>query len=81
MGKKNRKRLVWGIVICALVAGLIPYRFRRDKETDDLEIRSLLWGVKKFTADGKQHLAFAMPSSQPSVSMPVAVSTYFRISG
>jgi len=44
--KKNRKRLVWGIVICALVAGLIPYRFRRDKETDDLEIRSLLWGVK-----------------------------------
>lgn len=61
--KKNRKRLVWGIVNCALVAGLIPYRFRRDKETDDMEIRSLLWGVKKFTVDGKQHFAFAMPSS------------------
>ena len=64
MGRKiNRKRHVWGIVLCALIAGMIPYRFRRDKETNDMEIRSLLWGMKKFTVDGKQHFAFAMPSS------------------
>ncbi len=61
--KKNRKRLVWGIVLCALIAGMIPYWFKRDKETNDMEIRSLLWGMKKFTVDGKQHFAFAMPSS------------------
>ena len=29
-----------------------------------MEVRSLLWGMKKFTVDGKQHLAFGMPSSQ-----------------
>ncbi len=62
--KKNGKRIVWGVVLCALVAGLIPYRFKRDKETNDMEVRSLLWGMKKFTVDGKQHFAFGMPSSQ-----------------
>ena len=46
-----------------LVFSMIPYRFKKDAETDALEVRSLLWGVRKTPVGGKDQWAFAIPPS------------------
>lgn len=40
-------KIIGGVAIGALAAGLIPYRFRKDKETGEFELGALLWGLKK----------------------------------
>lgn len=40
-------KIVGGVALGALAAGLIPYRFRKDKETGEFELGALLWGLKK----------------------------------
>ena len=42
---------------------MIPYRFKKDAETNALEVRSLLWGVRKTPCEGKDQWAFAIPPS------------------
>ena len=50
-------------VLGALVLSAIPYQFKKDKETGTLEIRSLLWGLRKTPGEDKDHYSFAIPAS------------------
>ena len=47
--KNNMKHrsFIRGIVLGVLLASVIPYSVKKDKETGTVEVRSLLWGVKK----------------------------------
>ena len=56
-------KLIGGICVGALVAGLIPYSVKQDKEAGTCEVRSLLWAWRKFPGEDKDHYAFAMPPS------------------
>lgn len=40
--------------ISALVAGLIPYKVKKDDETGELQIRALLWGVSRGPKDSEE---------------------------
>jgi len=40
-------KIIGGVALGALAASLIPYRFRKDKETGEFELGALLWGLKK----------------------------------
>ena len=40
---KKIGKLIGSICVSALVAGLIPYRIERDRETGACEVRSLFW--------------------------------------
>ena len=46
----------------ALLLSAIPYRVRKDKETGTMEVRSLLWCLKKTPGEDKNHFVFAMPA-------------------
>ena len=59
-------KFIGGAVLGALIVSAIPYKFNKDEETGTVEIRSLLWGMKKIpkgVADDKEHLFFAIPAS------------------
>ena len=59
-------KFIGGAVLGALIVSAIPYKFSKDEETRTVEIRSLLWGMKKIpkgVADDKEHLFFAIPAS------------------
>ena len=59
-------KFIGGAVLGALIVSAIPYKFSKDEETGTVEIRSLLWGMKKIpkgAADDKEHLFFAIPAS------------------
>ena len=59
-------KFIGGAVLGALIVSAIPYKFSKDEETGTVEIRSLLWGMKKIpkgVADDKEHLFFAIPAS------------------
>ena len=59
-------KFIGGAVLGALIVSAIPYQFSKDEETGTVEIRSLLWGMKKIpkgVADDKEHLFFAIPAS------------------
>lgn len=59
-------KFIGGAVLGALIVSAIPYKFSKDEETGTIEIRSLLWGMKKIpkgVADDKEHLFFAIPAS------------------
>lgn len=50
----------------ALVLSAIPYKYNKDEKTGEIEIRSLLWGLKKTPrseGETKDHFKFAMPAS------------------
>ena len=66
--KEKEKRLTLvqtfsRMALCLMAAGMIPYRFKKDAETDALEVRSLLWGVRKTPCEGKDRWDFAIPAS------------------
>ena len=66
--KEKEKRLTLvqtfsRMALCLMAAGMIPYRFNKDEETGGLEVRSLLWGVRKTPCEGKDRWAFAIPPS------------------
>ena len=57
-------KVVGGIVVGALLVSMIPYSFQKDEETGAMEIRSLLWALRKTPRkDGeeKDHYTFALP--------------------
>ena len=56
-------KIIGKLCLGALAVSLIPYRFKMDKEARTMELRSLLWGVKKFPGEDKDHYAFAIPPS------------------
>ena len=59
-------KFIGGAVLGALIVSAIPYKFSKDEETGTVEIRSLLWGMKKIpkgVSDDKEHLFFAIPAS------------------
>ncbi|MBR6376615.1 MAG: hypothetical protein IKS05_02505 [Oscillospiraceae bacterium] len=56
-------KIVGKIALGALVASLIPYRIRSDKETGTCELRSLLWGVKKTPGAEKNSYTVSIPGS------------------
>ena len=61
--KRTLKRFIGRFCLNLLVFSMIPYRFKKDAETDALEVRSLLWGVRKTPVGGKDQWAFAIPPS------------------
>ena len=56
-------KLIGTVGLAAFAASVIPFRFKKDKETGAMEARSLLWGVKKTPGEAKDHITFAIPSS------------------
>ena len=59
-------KIFGGIAVGALLVSLIPYRVQKDEETGAMEIRSLLWVLKKTPrkeGEEKDHYAFALPPS------------------
>ena len=61
--KRTLRRFLGRFCLYLLAAGMIPYRFNKDEETGGLEVRSLLWGVRKTPCEGKDQWAFAIPPS------------------
>lgn len=61
--KPTLSQTIGRVGLCLMAAGMIPYRFRQDKETGGLEVRSLLWGVRKTPGEGKDNWSFAIPAS------------------
>ena len=62
----NIKKILGRAALGALVLSVIPYQFKRDKETGSFEIRSLLWGVKQdppAEGEDKARVSFAIPAS------------------
>jgi hypothetical protein len=57
------KKMIGRVVLGAFVLSLIPYKIKWDKETDTLELRSLLWGVKKTPGAEKDSYTVAVPGS------------------
>ncbi|MCR4870755.1 MAG: hypothetical protein K5859_05590 [Atopobiaceae bacterium] len=51
------------IALCALALSAIPYQFKKDDETGTVEIRSLLWGLRKTPGEEHDNYAFAIPAS------------------
>ncbi len=59
-------KIIAGTAACALLLSAIPYRFRKDEESGTLEIRSLLWAIRKTPhkeGESKDHYSFAIPPS------------------
>ncbi len=56
-------KFISGFALGALAVSAIPYRIRKDKETKTLELRSLLWGVKKTPGKDKDNYFIAIPGS------------------
>ena len=56
---KNLRRAA----LIALVLSAIPYRFRKDEESGAVEIRSLLWGLRKNPGEDHDNFSFAIPAS------------------
>ncbi len=59
-------KIICRVALGALVLSAIPYRFTKDEQTGVLEVRSLLWGVRKTPhgeGEEKDHYTFAIPPS------------------
>lgn len=50
---KKLAKILGGVCLGALTAGLIPFRFKRDRESGSFEVGSLLWAVKKTPGEEK----------------------------
>ena len=61
--KRTLRRFLGRFCLYLLAFSMIPYRFKKDAETDALEVRSLLWGVRKTPCEGKDRWDFAIPAS------------------
>ena len=62
----KHRSFIRGIVLGVLLASVIPYSVKKDKETGTVEVRSLLWGVKKTPGEegeDRDTYAIAIPSS------------------
>lgn len=59
----NIAKYIGKIALGALGVSLIPFLVKRDREAGTVEVRSLLWGVKKFPGKDKDHYDFAIPPS------------------
>ena len=57
------KKVIVLFCLGAFVASIIPYRIRNDKKAGTLEVRSLLWGVKKTPGAEKDSYTVAVPGS------------------
>ena len=44
---KKLTKILGTIGVAALAAGLTPYCFQKDDETGDIEVKALLWSLKK----------------------------------
>lgn len=59
-------KIIGRAILGALAASVIPYQIKKDKQTGTVEVRSLLWGLKKTPhkeGEKKDHYAFAIPAS------------------
>ena len=56
-------KLIGTLCLGALAVSLIPYRFQFDREAHTMEVRSLLWGIRKIPGGDKDHISFAIPAS------------------
>ena len=56
-------KLIGRAALGAFVLSIIPYKIVYDKEAKNLELRSLLWGVRKTPGEEKDNYTFAIPGS------------------
>ena len=59
----NIGKILGRTALCAMVLAVTPYQIKKDKETGTLELRSLLWGVRKTPGEEKDHYSFAIPGT------------------
>ena len=60
------KKWIGRVVLGALALSVIPYQISGDEKTGTVEIRSLLWALRKTPAgegERKNHIVFAIPPS------------------
>ena len=50
-----KKFSIGKIIGLALIAGLVPYKFKKDEETGAFEVGGLLWSVKKTPGEEKDN--------------------------
>ena len=56
-------KIIGVTAVGALLLSFIPYQVRKDGETGAVEMRSLLWGVKKTPGREKDRYTFAIPGA------------------
>lgn len=56
-------KIIGGTAVGALLLSVIPYQVRKDKETGAVEVRSLLWGIKKTPGGENDRYTFTIPGS------------------
>ncbi len=59
----EKKKIIGRVILGAFALSVIPYQFKKDEETGVLEIRSLLWGLRKIPGGEKDNFSFAIPPS------------------
>ena len=59
----NFGKVIRRVALGVLALTVVPYRIKKDKEANTLEVRSLLWGVKKTPGEEKDHITFSIPGS------------------
>ena len=59
----EKKKIIGRAVLGMLALSVIPYQFKKDEETGALEIRSLLWALRKVPAGEIDNFSFAIPPS------------------
>ena len=57
------RKIIGTACLVAFAASVIPYSIKRDDESGTLEVRSLLWGMRKTPGEDRDTYAFAIPSS------------------
>ena len=59
-------KIIGRVALGALALSVVPYQFKKDEETGSIEVRSLLWALKKTPhgeGEDKDHYTFAIPPS------------------
>ena len=56
-------KIIGGGAALALLLSVIPYQVRKDEASGAVEVRSLLWGVRKTPGGETDRYTFAIPGS------------------
>lgn len=66
-------KIIGRVALGALALSVVPYQFKKDEETGSIEVRSLLWALKKTPhgeGEDKDHYTFAIPPSGIKYTAP-----------
>ena len=69
-------KIIGRVALGALALSVVPYQFKKDEETGSIEVRSLLWALKKTPhgeGEDKDHYTFELKNPRknlPRWSLP-----------